>query len=256
MFDLVFTFQQFVNDLPDSYEQFSEQLSAYFPQIYDTKSMALASGCFGRTNLQSVYERVTQDKKFKNNLVVELELRENESHYSQKGIEAHDAGWDAYMTGVIFAQIGKYIEIGNIFKSRAPQAFDKYKQKSRKAPLEAFEGFATNSSAVADKKHFTAVQNQQMSMDDLEFFRNRVVMNIEIPRFFHLGKVKETPQERSYMKNMEDSTLWVKTNEDMTVEEVAKLFSVYGDVEIVKDTYKAYFVEFTYLNEEAKKKKK
>jgi len=31
MFDLVFTFQQFVNDLPDSYEKFSEQLSAYFP---------------------------------------------------------------------------------------------------------------------------------------------------------------------------------------------------------------------------------
>lgn len=48
-------------------------------------------------------------------------MKENENHYADKGIEAHDAGWDAYMTGVIFTYIGKYIEIGNIFKQRAPE---------------------------------------------------------------------------------------------------------------------------------------
>ena len=122
--------------------------------------MSLASGCFGRTNLQAVYERVTQDKKFKNNLVVELELKENENHYADKGIEAHDAGWDAYMTGVIFTYIGKYIEIGNIFKQRAPEQFAKYKNKCKKAPLEAFEDFQVTSEEIKnEKKHFTSVQN-------------------------------------------------------------------------------------------------
>lgn len=81
MFDLVFTYQQFINDLPETFEEFSAKIGKYFPKIYDTKSMSLASGCFGRTNLKAVYEKVTQDKKFKNNLAVEIEMKENESHY-------------------------------------------------------------------------------------------------------------------------------------------------------------------------------
>ena len=59
MFDLVFTYQQFINDLPPTYDEYQQKLHQYFGEIYDTKSMSLASGCFGRTNLQAVYERVT-----------------------------------------------------------------------------------------------------------------------------------------------------------------------------------------------------
>jgi hypothetical protein len=29
----------------------------------------------------------------------------------------HEAGYDAYMTGVVFARFAKYIEIGNILKN-------------------------------------------------------------------------------------------------------------------------------------------
>ena len=43
--------------------------------------------------------------------------------YVEKGGEAHDAGYDAYMTGLVFATTAKYIEIGDLLAD----------QKDRKA---------------------------------------------------------------------------------------------------------------------------
>ena len=34
--------------------------------------------------------------------------------YQQSGGQGHDAGFDAFMTGFVFASFSKYIEIGNI----------------------------------------------------------------------------------------------------------------------------------------------
>lgn len=155
---------------------------------------------------------------------MDLELRENESHYQQKGIEAHDAGWDAYMTGVIFAQIGKYIEIGNIFKQRAGDCYEKYKKKSKKARFEAFEDYEIEINPNS-KRHFTSVQNQRLSLGDLSFFTNRVVMSIEVPRFFHFGDSKTTKQELEFDTRLNENTLWIKTTENVPVDEIAKIFS-------------------------------
>jgi hypothetical protein len=124
--------------------------------------MSLAVGRYGRTNLQGVYEKVIRDKQTINNISVMLDPSEPEfASYLDKKVEAHDAGWDAYMTGVVFALLGKYLEIGNLIQSRAPERMDEIRQKRKKAPLEAFEEFTQNQEKKK-VRHFTAIQNQKI----------------------------------------------------------------------------------------------
>ena len=47
------------------------------------------------------------DKKFSNSL-------QFVSQFDSQQQQSHDAGYDAYMTGVVFATLAKYIEIGQI----------------------------------------------------------------------------------------------------------------------------------------------
>ena len=44
--DIMFLYQQFIADLPDTLEEFVHNFSFYFPVIYDTKAMAETLGFF------------------------------------------------------------------------------------------------------------------------------------------------------------------------------------------------------------------
>ena len=51
-----------------------------------------------------------------NNLEFRFDKEENQkfNRYEMKGGQHHDAGYDAYMTGIVFARTAKYIEIGQL----------------------------------------------------------------------------------------------------------------------------------------------
>ena len=57
-------------------------------------------------------------KRICNNLVISFDDKKNQTfgRYKIESGNAHDAGYDAYMTGYTFATTSKYIEIGELIK--------------------------------------------------------------------------------------------------------------------------------------------
>mmetsp|Transcript_35305 Transcript_35305/g.85630 ORF Transcript_35305/g.85630 Transcript_35305/m.85630 type:complete len:666 (-) Transcript_35305:2327-4324(-) len=98
--DLLFLLTHFHNaDLPRSWPDCKQLIHSYFPVLYDTKCMAIEYGSrdSGRTptHLSAVYEQTLNshpqwNRTFQN------------SGDGDEQQQAHDAGWDAYMTGAAF----------------------------------------------------------------------------------------------------------------------------------------------------------
>lgn len=109
--DLGFLTHQFIERLPGSFAEWQSQVNQNFPYLYDTKTMSV---CYnGRDNLSHcdlayLFKKCLNDKKFCNNLAFSASSKEFDYTSSQ----SHDAGYDAYMTGVVFGTFAKYTEIG------------------------------------------------------------------------------------------------------------------------------------------------
>ena len=113
MYDVAFCIEQFIAPLPPSYEQFAKLWRYHFPASYDTKSLASSAGEFPRTALHYLYYRCQKDKRISNNLMFAFDKSASPkfASYEQTGGQEHDAGFDAYMTGHVFAAFCKRIEI-------------------------------------------------------------------------------------------------------------------------------------------------
>jgi hypothetical protein len=77
---------------------------------------------FGKTSLDVVYAKCEKDKTLRNNVSVTFDTKAHEifGSYGAKNTtsnQAHDAGFDSYMTGKVFICMSKYIEIGKIVKT-------------------------------------------------------------------------------------------------------------------------------------------
>jgi len=124
MMDLCFLYHQCYKQMPQTYPEFAlSVIKEFFPTVFDTKVLSMYSQReeyrWGKSDLQHLYFKSTQDKAYCNNLVFEPDRKSTSSAFTQyenKGGQGHDAGFDAYMTGVVFATNAKYFEIGNIVK--------------------------------------------------------------------------------------------------------------------------------------------
>lgn len=126
MFDTLFIYHQFIDDLPPTFDGFIKGWTKRFPVLYDTKVLSEVTNYFSKTELQHLFDKCCTDKKFCNNLVIEFDSRRdlmfgiyNTEESKKEGIrkfggQGHDAAYDAFMTGLVFLSIGKYIEIGKI----------------------------------------------------------------------------------------------------------------------------------------------
>ncbi|KAL3944266.1 MAG: hypothetical protein SGBAC_001660 [Bacillariaceae sp.] len=97
--DLLFLLTHFHNaDLPDSWSDCKQLIHTYFPVIYDTKCMASEYGSRDNrrtpTHLSAVYEQTLASHPQWNRTF------QNGDDGDEQ--QAHDAGWDAYMTGAAF----------------------------------------------------------------------------------------------------------------------------------------------------------
>ena len=119
MFDVAFFIEQFMAPLPDSFIDFSRLWKSHFPQSYDTKTLAGSAGEFNLTALSHLFYRCQKDKRISNNLMINFDKSCSGKfrHYETSGGREHDAGFDAYMTGHVFAAFCKRIEICELLKS-------------------------------------------------------------------------------------------------------------------------------------------
>lgn len=105
MFDLMFMMRWFNAPLPLDLTAFKAQFNKLFPNVYDTKWVA-ASGVLGksydRTALSDLYDEMVLCKSGAEKIIDVIPFAEDFTSY-KSGEHFHDAGWDSYCTGSIFA---------------------------------------------------------------------------------------------------------------------------------------------------------
>jgi len=84
-----------------------------FPYVYDNKVLSSAAEYFGRTDLGKVYEKCINDERIKNSgMKIAFDLDNDFKNYDGTDLLSHyhEAAYDAFMTGVCFANILKFKE--------------------------------------------------------------------------------------------------------------------------------------------------
>lgn len=110
-YDLIYIYNQFVKQLPDSYAEFAQNWHSNFPNTFDTKVLSFQSDYFGKTSLGKVFEKCDYDKRLKDILKFSFDPQFPNYNGANLSSHYHEAGYDAFMTGVIFAKILKYKQI-------------------------------------------------------------------------------------------------------------------------------------------------
>jgi len=119
--DLLFIYQAFYGQLPDKCTKYKKKLHEIFPLIYDTKFIASAfQEEFKSTRLGDLFEEV-------GNKVAIVPV--NGFAYDSSEDRSHEAGYDSYMTGVVFLHLMQRIckdeDLSNPFvESRALKKFE------------------------------------------------------------------------------------------------------------------------------------
>uniref|UniRef100_A0A7S4KIZ3 Uncharacterized protein n=1 Tax=Guillardia theta TaxID=55529 RepID=A0A7S4KIZ3_GUITH len=99
LYDLLFFFSHFQGSLPDTLEEFKAQLGETFPEIWDTKHLSFQSKQFSDTVLGPLYEKCCENMSG-----ISVTIPPDFPGYEQSK-QHHEAGYDAYMTGVVFAKL-------------------------------------------------------------------------------------------------------------------------------------------------------
>jgi len=108
IYDVMLLYHQFLGDFPETYEEFTKKWSEAFPMTYDTKLLSSYCKKIKKTWLEAAYTQCIEDQSLKE--FIQFEYSEGFGRYKDGG-QAHEAAYDAYMTGVLFATIAKNKEI-------------------------------------------------------------------------------------------------------------------------------------------------
>ena len=194
--------------------EFQKKMNKEFlPVCYDTKVLCLNTGNRnGKSDLQSVYKKCTDDKKFNNNICIEPDLRYSSPEFSlyfKNGGQGHDAGFDAFMTGLVFVSLSKFYEIGLIINRSNPNP--EQDQHLNKRQRKALEKGIQPEKDTRKIKHFSAVQNKQIYYPDILHMRNLIMMNIEVPCYWHMNPNSDlTEPELEHIEKMNRQVLYFK----------------------------------------------
>ena len=90
------------------------------------------------------------------------------------------------MTGIVFASLSKYIEVGNILnaKDEPVKHIEELKQLVLKPQT-------TGKEPKRRSIHYSTVQNRPVSYETILHMKNHLMLNINIPKYFTL----DLPQE-------------------------------------------------------------
>jgi len=128
MYDWLYVYNQFVDKLPETYAEFIKDWNEKFPHTFDNKVLAFQSKSFYRTSLGEVYDKCSNDDKFKHNLKFKFDSKNKFTSYEGTELLSHyhEAAYDAHMTGMAFAHVLKIKEIDEV-----KQAFFKKNGKQK-----------------------------------------------------------------------------------------------------------------------------
>ncbi|CDW82058.1 oxysterol binding family protein [Stylonychia lemnae] len=144
MFDICYIYNQFIDNLPSTFNEFKELWLQNFCSTYDTKILSEYTKRFGKSELAYLFQKCKKDRTFKNNVVIELDVNQDSKFgvYNANGTgnttddlngQNHDAAYDAFNTGYIFIAISKYIEIGKVILPSQQANLSQQTDTSKKA---------------------------------------------------------------------------------------------------------------------------
>ncbi|XP_031481092.1 poly(A)-specific ribonuclease PARN isoform X2 [Nymphaea colorata] len=140
LLDFAHVYHKFIGALPPTVEEFASGIHKSFPCIMDTKHLLRAELTLQRllrkssTSLSSAFARLCPQIAFGSNdshlssdigIKVEVQTDETRSAGSNSGAK-HEAGYDAFMTGCIFAQACKHLGI----KFKAQMVMDLFEHQT------------------------------------------------------------------------------------------------------------------------------
>ncbi|ODM91508.1 Poly(A)-specific ribonuclease PARN, partial [Orchesella cincta] len=108
--DIAHSIHQFVDDLPEDLATFKALVQTAFPNLVDTKLMCCTHPfreLFSSSVLGDVLKRV-QDDPF-SLPIIKKESRESSLSYELADLKSHEAGYDAFITGVCFIGLCQYL---------------------------------------------------------------------------------------------------------------------------------------------------
>ena len=83
-----------------------------------------------------------------------------------------------------------------------------------KTHLKRKQSCSTETSACVERKikHFSSVQNQQLYFPDLQKYKNKVMMIVEVPMFWHLDEAncELTRDELKYEERKRQNVVFLK----------------------------------------------
>lgn len=128
------------------------------------------------------------------------------------------------MTGLVFATLSKFIEIGNIItvkpkeipmsRAQKREMLEKsgmVNNKRNRKSLDKDEESEENSKNLRSIKHFSAVQNKQIYYPDIQHLENKIMMSIDVPKYWYLNlKDKLTPEELFQKEKIDKNVIFLK----------------------------------------------
>lgn len=120
--------------MPDTFVEFCSEWRKRFPATYDTKVVNFQLSQDVRNNrssLEDLYNKVTKDKLYFNNLKIKFDTDADREFgaYQDGQLKLHDAAFDAYMTGNVFAMLTKRVEIEKLLQTVPDSKEDKKLQQ-------------------------------------------------------------------------------------------------------------------------------
>ena len=106
--DLIHVIEQFLFPLPEQFEDFKATISAIFPRLVDTKVMANTQpfrDLIPSSMLADLVKNVSK-KPFQK---VAVQFDKGFSDYGDSDEKPHEAGYDAYITGLAFLSMANYL---------------------------------------------------------------------------------------------------------------------------------------------------
>jgi len=117
LMDVAHMMGKFVSDLPEDVEQFRQAFHAAFPMLIDTKHMFSENnklrGLVSRNALGQCFEATASSPSFNATNPTVVLSPGFERYASDEEALHHEAGYDAYMTGVIFARAMATLGLSN-----------------------------------------------------------------------------------------------------------------------------------------------
>jgi len=107
--DILHLHHSFFAPVPEDYQEFKKSMTAIFPRMCDTKVLATTKPFktyINSTALENLYTTVTSEKPFKK---PPYKLVEGYGTKYNSNKVPHEAGYDAFMTGIVFAGLLNYL---------------------------------------------------------------------------------------------------------------------------------------------------